>query len=69
MLRINAQNADFAGISDDEMHYKGEQFVSNLQNLLTEFRPYFGHHEEYRTLDKICNQLQRRLVTEERIVI
>ena len=69
MLRKNAQKADFAGITDDEMHYIGEQFVSNLQNLLNEFRPYFGQHQEFRCLDNIYNQLVKRLVMEERIVL
>ena len=69
MLRKNVQNADLAGISDDEMHYKGEQFVSNLEILLNEFRPYFGQHQEFRCLDNIYNRLVKRLVMEERIVI
>ena len=59
---------DLTGMSDDEIHYKGEQFVEELKAILNKYLPYFNAQPLYQNLLRIHKNLQSKLEEEERKV-
>lgn len=61
--------ADLSGVTDDEMHYKGEQFLKGLNELLDEYKSFFGSFEPFMQIEKYCRIMFKQLKAEERIVM
>jgi len=58
----------YSGLSHDECHYKGEEFISELERLINKYRIYYSEFEEFQRLENVCRILKKKLDDEERRV-
>lgn len=69
MLHKKIEPIDLTTLTDDEIHYKGECFLKEFEELLDEYQPYFWNHYFYVKLYYILNFIKPQLKREERRVV